>query len=188
VAIEPQAADVEAAEAARLELARRFLHWYGPAGPMHLAKWAGISREDAEASWRALEPEMAPVALAGRGRWMLQADQDDLAGVQRPRGVRLLPAGDPCLFMVDPDDGSGPAAPPVRQPDPSAGITSRVLNSLMGRTSVDGEIVGAWGRSGGDVTLDAWPSLPRGRRAEVEAAAEALAGPIGAPIELRWLP
>jgi winged helix DNA-binding protein len=171
-------------EEARLELARRFLHWLGPARPAHFARWAGVTRVDAEATWGSLASEIEPVSFQGKARWMLAKDTDDLAGAERPRGVRLLPAGDPCLSM----GGDRPTAPGPRRPDEVAGVTSRVLNSLTGRVVMDGAIVGAWGRVKARVTIDPWPSLPESRTDDVAAEARSFERPIGAPIDVRWLP
>lgn len=171
-------------EEARRELARRFLRWLGPAGPAHFARWAGVTRADAEATWGSLAPEMEPVSFQGRARWMLANDVDDLSSAERPRGVRLLPAGDPCLFM----GGDLPSAPEPHRPDEAAGITTRMLNGLSGRVVVDGAIVGAWGRVKGKVTIDPWPTLPEERTGDVTAEARSFEGPIGAPIDVRWLP
>ncbi|MDQ1397722.1 MAG: hypothetical protein QOG64_2981, partial [Acidimicrobiaceae bacterium] len=91
---------------ARVELARRFLHWHGPANSNHFARWAGISRVDADRTWDSLSLEIVPVAVETRPRWMLAADLDALLAIEPPAGPRLLPPGDPCLFMPD-----GPAPP-----------------------------------------------------------------------------
>jgi hypothetical protein len=171
-------------EEARRELARRFLHWLGPASSAHLAKWAGTTRLDAATAWESLASELEPVQFGPSRRWMLADDIDDLAHVERPLGVRLLPAGDPCLYMGD----DLPSAPEPRRPDPAGGVTSRLLNSLTGRILVDGTIVGAWGRVQTTVTIDPWPSLPEERAEDVTAEASSLRGPMGAPITVRWLP
>ncbi|MGH9212364.1 MAG: DNA glycosylase AlkZ-like family protein [Acidimicrobiales bacterium] len=64
------------------QLACRFLHWHGPAGPGHFAKWAGVTREDAEATWRSLADEIVPIAVGGRGRWLLRSDLDALVDIE----------------------------------------------------------------------------------------------------------
>ncbi|MDY7103870.1 MAG: crosslink repair DNA glycosylase YcaQ family protein [Actinomycetota bacterium] len=171
-------------EDARLELSRRFLHWQGPATVDHLARWAGVTRADAEATWAALRPELVPVAVDGRERWMLSDDLDALLAATRPTGTRLLPAGDPCLFMT----GDLAHGPPKRSPDPAVGITPRLANSLTGRIVDDGVIVGAWARAGTAVTIDPWAALPAERTEAIDRAAQALAAPLGAPVDVRWLP
>lgn len=44
---------------ARVELLRRFLHWLGPATSAEFAKWAGVSRSDAETTWKMLESSVS---------------------------------------------------------------------------------------------------------------------------------
>jgi hypothetical protein len=46
---------------ARLELARRYLHIYGPATPEAFGRWAGIGRRPAEAAFEALRTSLTPV-------------------------------------------------------------------------------------------------------------------------------
>ena len=162
-------------------------------------------RADAAATWDELDAagELAPVTMAvparstGRrpdsaasggadpapaGRQVLAADLDGVLAAGPPRGVRLLPAGDPVLTVPVP----APPEPPVRTP--GGDVTSRVVNGLTGRIVVDGDVVGAWGRAARDVTLDAWPGLGPAARPGVEEEAHGLAGPLGGDVRLRWLP
>lgn len=174
--------DGAASDRARQELARRFLHWYGPVTCDHLARWSGTTRDDASRTWAHLQPEMAPVAIDGRERWVLRDDLDTLLDAAPPIGVRLLPAGDPCLFVAEDLD-----AAPDRPLDAAAGVTPRLRNSLTGRIVVDGRIVGSWGRVGTRVTLDPWSDDVADRTEGIGGAAAELAGPIGAPVDVRWL-
>ena len=174
------------AEEARLELARRFLHWHGPAGPLHLARWAGVTREDARATWARLGPELVPVSVAGRARWLLAVDQPALAAAARPTGVRLLPMGDPYLSL-DRDLLEPPSPPAVRAPAHGPAVTRRLRNSLTGRLLVDGELVGAWGRVRADVTLAPWQLFSEEAAGRVASEVAALAGPLGRPPRVRWL-
>jgi len=171
-------------EAARAELARRFLHWLGPGDSKQFSTWTKVSLRDAKATFAALDDELVPVSFDGRACSLLATDEAHLTGAAPPDGCRLLPMGDPCLHPGD----DQPASPPPHLPDDANQITPRLVNSLTGRIVVDGEAVGAWGRVKGNVTLDPWPSLPKRREADVEAEAVSLAGPIGTPIRVRWLP
>jgi hypothetical protein len=167
----------------RLALARRLVRWLGPVGPRHLARWAGLTREDAAETWELLRPELAPVSLAGRARWVLASDLDGLLGAERPAGVRFLPGGDPALSVP----ADVPPAPEPLEPDEARLITRRLVNSLHGRIVVDGAVAGAWGRTQRRLTIDAWPGLPRHRADEVAAEAAALAGPMGGEMAVRRL-
>jgi hypothetical protein len=171
-------------EAARVELARRFLHWLGPADAKQFSKWTKVSLRDAKATLAALAGDVVPTSFDGRACWLLATDEADLVAAAPPVGCRLLPLGDPCLYLGD----DQPQPPPRRVPDDANRLTPRLINSLTGRIVVDGDVVGAWGRVKGDVTFDPWPSLPKRREADVEAEAASFAGPIGTPIRIRWLP
>ena len=170
-------------EEARAELLRRFLAWYGPVSAARFARWAGVTREDAEQTWRSVEDELVPVSVeGGRARWVLAADLDELRATEPPVvGVRLLPQNDPHLHLVE-----DVAAADREIPEP-VDVTSRLRNSLTGRILLDGELVGGWGRSKGDVTLDPWAPIEGGRRDDVEAEAESFATALGYPVSLRWL-
>lgn len=174
------------AERLRLELARRFLSWHGPARPDGFARWAGVSREDAAATWTALSPELVAVTVDGRERSALGGDVTALHSPAPVRGVRLVPAGDPLL--VDPADVA--AARDDRETPPlelGGRVTSRVLNSLTGRVLLDGEVVAAWGRAAGEVSIDRWRELGRADLERVEAEAGSLGDALGVRVRVRWL-
>jgi hypothetical protein len=167
-------------EEARVALARRFMHCYGPVGPRHLARWAGVAEADAIMTWEALGDDVTLVASDGVRRCLLTADVDAV-GI-RPEGVRLLPQGDPALYARVPSKDHRPR-PAVA---PSAGVTQRLVNSLTGRVVVDGDIVGSWGRVRGDVSVHPWVGLGD-RRVEVEEAAAGVATAVGHDPRVRWL-
>jgi hypothetical protein len=160
-------------EEARLELARRFLTWLGPGTAPEFAKWAAVSRPDAEATFRALGPEVDELGAQWRD-------------APRPEGVRLLPLFDPFLATraqeLQPPEDEWLPMPPVR-----GDVTQRLLNSLAGRILLDGEIVGAWGRVQHKVTLFAWRRLSGADVDRTDAEAASFSGPIGRPVVIRWL-
>jgi hypothetical protein len=88
-------------EQARAELARRFLHCYGPATAAHFAVWAGIAAAQAEQAWSLVANELVAVHLEGQAGLCLRADLDRLQSSPEPAGVRLLPPHDPYLSMPD---------------------------------------------------------------------------------------
>ena len=176
--------DVEP-EAARLELARRFLGWHGPATADRFAKWAAVSRADARATWAALAPELVPVAVEGRARDVLARDVDALTGCEPPAGVRLLPQGDPYLAL-DQAWAHADRPPPPIEDGAGAPLTTRLVNSLSGRVLVDGRLAGAWGRERDRVAIHLW-RRDEPDRERIAAEAVGFAGPIGRPVRLRWL-
>jgi hypothetical protein len=163
-------------EAARRELARRFVHWFGPVSVAHFARWAAIPRSEAVGTWDAIAPELVPVDFEGRARWILASDEAVLRGAKPAKSVRLLPMGDPYLYL---DHEAVPRLPEVG-PD----VSQRLVNSLGGRILVDGELVGAWGRVQNKLTLFPWAPVDRDR---IEAEAHTLRAPMGKKIRLRWL-
>jgi hypothetical protein len=161
-------------EDARRELARRFLHWMGPASSMHFARWAAVPKKEAMTTWDALD--VVAVEVDGRARWMLESDIDALVGAERAAEVRLLPMGDPYLYL---DTGQPPRVP--------EGVPPRVVNSLGGRILLDCELVGGWARTHADVTLFAWTPLSRTATERVEAEASGFGPLLGKAARVRWL-
>jgi hypothetical protein len=168
-----------------MELARRFLGWHCPATADQFAKWAGIVRADAVATWSVLASELVPVTVDGRDRDLLARDVETLTGCMPPSGVRFLPQGDPYLALDAAEVLAGGPAPPVED-EAGASLTSRLVNSLSGRILVDGRMAGTWGRAQERMAIHLWrPDDPdRGR---IAAEAASFAGPIGRPMRLRWL-
>jgi Winged helix DNA-binding domain len=174
-------------EAARLELARRFLAWHGPATDAMFSRWAWVSRPDAARTWARLAPELATVEVAGQARQLLARDEEALRGARPPEGVRLLPMGDP-LWALDRRllGWDAPDVPAPVRDERGEAITRRLVNSLGGRILVDGRIVGSWGREQARMAIHLW--RPDGAELDrVLAEAEGFSGPIGAPIRVRRL-
>jgi hypothetical protein len=171
---------------ARLELARRHLHVFGPATPTAFGDWAGIRPERARAAYEALAPELLPVRTPAGDAWVLAADEPALraapasaaargsaaapgsaAAVAAPSTARLLPSGD-AYYLLQGADRDLLVPDPVRR---SRLWTSRVW---PGAILVGGEIVGTWRRSEGAVTLEPWRRLSAAERSAVEAEAASL--------------
>ncbi len=163
-------------EVARRDLAHRFLHWFGPASVAHFARWAAIPKDEAVQTWDAIAAELVPVDLDGGGRWIIAADEAAVRTAEASRTVRLLPMGDPYLYL------DHPPVPSVPEVGPD--VSQRLVNSLGGRILVDGELVGAWGRVQNKVTLFPWVAVDRDR---IEAEAHTFSAPIGNEIRIRWL-
>ena len=174
-----EAPDVDDEEA-RLELARRYLRWHGPADDRQFARWAGVSRDDAAETWRRLGPELVLVALDGRARSLLAADEPALTGAAPPSGARFLPMGDPYLHL---DAGTvvPPAPPAVAEREPEPGISRRLLNSLACRVMVDGDLVASWGRAAAKLTIAPWGRLDPAIREAVDRETATMAAALGRP-------
>jgi hypothetical protein len=169
------------AEDAREELARRFLHWFGPTTVQRLAVWTGVQPRDGAETWRSIEKELVAVDIRGESRSMLAADLDALTGAAQLTGVRLLPFDDAFTkldkeLLVADEKRRGTVFPPI----------GRSVGHIPGAILVDGEIVGSWQRQQRKVTLHPWKRLPAAVRDEIER--EAMAFPIAAKSKasVRW--
>jgi len=158
-------------EVARLELARRFMHWFGPTTMQRMARWTGVRPDDAAATWKGLEKNLLGVEVDGEEGFMLSADVDAIVGAEPVHGVRLTPFDDPFtkldkeLHVVD-ETARARVFPP----------TGRSLGYIPGSIVVNGEIVGAWQRQQRKVTVHPWSKLAAEVRAAIER--EALAFPV----------
>jgi len=159
-------------EDARRELARRFIHWYGPVAKRRLASWTGVPPRDATETWAAVESELVEVAVDGvdEKRFMLAADIDAVEHAEPISGVRLLPFDDPFTKLdhelLLPDERRRATVLP---PGYSRGF-------IPGAILVDGEIVGAWQRQSRKVTVHPFAKVSAQQRDAIEA--EAIAFPI----------
>ena len=80
---------------ARLELARRYLHIFGPATAASFAGWAGIQLAEARSALEALARELTPVRTPVGDAWILANDEAAFRARSRPAApARLLPSGD----------------------------------------------------------------------------------------------
>src|SRR5438128_1590132 len=90
---------------ARLELARRYLHVFGPATPEAFAGWAGIPARGSVAAFDTLRRSLTPVRTPIGDAWILTRDEATFRAA--PPGptasARLLPSGD-AYFLLHGDD------------------------------------------------------------------------------------
>ena len=163
-------------EDARRELARRFVHWFGPARVEGLARWTGVVPRDAKATWAAIEPELAEIELEGQRGFVLAADVDAVRTARPATGVRLLPIDDPFTKYDK----------ALLVPDPV--LRRRVLPGVgespgyaPGAVLVDGEIVGAWQRQQRRFRIHPFQVLSGPVREAIDA--EAVAFPIAGTSE-----
>ena len=173
------AARIEPADACR-ELARRYLHVFGPTTSEGFARWAGISRRAAADAFASLEGSLLPVRSPLGDEWLLGADEAAVRAAEVAASVRLLPSGD-AYFLLD---GKERELLVPRTDQRERLWTSRVW---PGALLVEGEIRGTWRRSQHTVRVDAWSRLPRRLRDAVEAEAASLPLPgLDRRIEVVW--
>jgi Winged helix DNA-binding domain len=153
---------------ARLELARRYLHVFGPTTPAAFAKWAGIGTAGGRAAFDALAAELLAVRTPVGDGSILGSDEQsfrDTPSAAAP--ARLLPSGDP-FFLLHGLDRELLVADATRRP----GLwTPRVW---PGAVLVGGEVVGIWRRAGSVVAIQPWRRLSTAERRAVETEAGAL--------------
>jgi DNA glycosylase AlkZ-like len=171
---------VEPADAAR-DLARRYLHVFGPTTPDGFARWAGISRSAGSAAFDSLEGSLLPVRSPLGDEWLLADDEAAVRAAETPPApARLLPSGD-AYFLLD---GAERELLVPREDRRQLLWTSRVW---PGALLVEGEIRGTWRRAQHTVRIDAWERLSRSMRDAVEAEATALPLPgVERPIAVVW--
>jgi hypothetical protein len=175
------APEIEPADACR-ELARRYLHVFGPSTAEPFARWAGISRRSAAAAFASLEGSLLPVRSPLGDEWLLAGDEPELSTAEAVAApARLLPSGD-AFFLFH---GSAERELLVPRPDQRERLwTSRVW---PGALLVAGEIRGTWRRAQHTVRIETWSRLSREAREAVEAEARSLPLPsLQREIEVVW--
>jgi hypothetical protein len=165
---------------AQLELARRFLHVFGPGTPASFAEWAGIGARQGIAAFEALGRTLTPVRSPIGDAWILGRDEPAFRAPEAPpAAARLLPSGDAYWLLQGADRELL-----VPEPDRRAALwTPRVW---PGAVLVAGEIVGTWRRAGPTMTAQPWRRLSRAERDAVETEAAALPLPGEARVAVRW--
>ena len=172
--------DIDPADARR-ELARRYLHVFGPSTAESFARWAGISRRAAVETFASLEGSLLPVRSPLGDEWLLAEDEPAMRAAEAaPAPARLLPSGDAYFLLLH---GAERKLLVPREDQRLRLWTSRVW---PGALLVDGEIRGTWRRAQHVVRIEAWSRLSRGTRDAVEAEARALPLPLDRPIEVVW--
>lgn len=166
---------------ARLELARRYLHIFGPATGEAFARWAGIGARRGVAAFDALRRRLIPVRSPVGDSWILASDEPTFRASQVPAAsARLLPSGD-AYFLLQGRDRA------LLVPDASRRRALWTPRVWPGAVLVDGEIVGTWRRGLGTVTIQAWRRLTRATRDAVAAEVGSLPLPdLQGRVVVRW--
>jgi len=165
---------------ARLELARRYLHVFGPSTPESFARWAGIRRTAGPGTFEALGESLLPVRTPIGDAWILASDEASFRVEHPVASARLLPSGD-AYFLLSGND----RMLLVENPD----LHSELWPSRVwpGALLIAGEIVGTWRRAAGTVSVRPWRSLSRAERDDVETEAVSLPLPdLRDSIVVRW--
>jgi hypothetical protein len=166
---------------ARLELARRYLHCYGPATADAFGRWSGIRRRPGIAAFEALGDELIPVRTPAGDAWALAKDEALLRAAAGPAAAaRLLPSGD-AYFLLHGADRDFMI--------PDAGRRDALWTSRVwpGALLIGGEISGTWRRAGPVLTAQPWRPLTTAERDAVAAEAESMPLPgMERQVSVRW--
>ena len=167
---------------ATLELARRYLHIFGPATPEGFGKWASIAARKALRAFDDLGAELIPVLTpAGEAR-LLDSDEPTIREPPGPAAAaRLLPSGDAYTLGITGEDRA------LLVPD--AGYRGDLWTPRVwpGALLVAGNVVGTWRRAGRTVAIHVWQRLSRTARDAAVAEAESLPLPdTGGRIVVDW--
>jgi hypothetical protein len=160
--------EIELAEATR-ELARRYLHVFGPARRDGFAKWAGLGARQAARAFDDLAAELIPVLTPYGDAWLLSHDEPTMREPPQPvAAVRFLPSGDAYTLGITSDDRE------LLLPD--AGQRGELWTPRVwpGALLAAGKVVGTWRRAGRTITIKPWRKLSRSAREAVVAEAESL--------------
>ncbi|HEY7012199.1 MAG TPA: crosslink repair DNA glycosylase YcaQ family protein [Streptosporangiaceae bacterium] len=166
---------------ARLELARRYLHIYGPATPESFGRWSGIGRRYAAAAFEALGESLTPVHTPVGEGWILAGDEAAFRAAPGPVApARLLPSGDAYLLLQGSDRD-------LVVPDAGRRDTLWTPRVWPGGVLAGGEVVGTWRRADRVMTVQPWERLSPAARDAVVAEAESLPLPgIEGRVVVRW--
>jgi hypothetical protein len=166
---------------ARLELARRYLHVFGPTTPEAFASWAGIGRRGGMIAFEALGESLVPVRTPVGEAWILAQDEAAVRADPAPAArARLLPSGDAYSLLQGSDRE-------LLVPDPGNRATLWTSRVWPGAVLVDGEVAGTWRRAGTVLTVTPWRQLSGEERDSIVAEAESLPLPdTGKKIVVRW--
>lgn len=156
---------------ARIELARRYLHVFGPGTCEAFAAWAGIPPRAAAAAFDDCRASLTPVRTPIGDAWILASDEPlarRAADAAAPAPARLLPSGDAYFLFQRPDERTLLVE--------NAAHRARLWTSRVwpGALLVDGAIAGTWRRADAAVSIETWRRLSRAERDAVEAEVASL--------------
>ena len=166
---------------ARLELARRYLHIYGPATAEAFGRWAGVGARHGAAAFGALGTSLTPVQTPVGDGWILAEDEAAVRASPGPVApARLLPSGDPYFLRHGADRD-------LLVPDAARRDELWTPRVWPGGLLVAGEIAGVWHRTDTLITVQPWRPLSPAERDAVTGEAQSMPLP-GAMerISVRW--
>jgi hypothetical protein len=170
-------------EEARLELARRYLHVFGPTTPTSFARWAGITPRGGANAFEALAASLTQVRTPIGAGSILSADEAALRASPGPDApARLLPSGD-AYYLLQGEERK------LLVPDAKRRAELWTTRVWPGALLIGGDIIGTWRRANEKVSIQTWRRLTGPERDAVVAEAESLPLPgLPGPIAITWEP
>jgi hypothetical protein len=174
--VHPTPAAAMDAESARLELARRFFRYLGPATAQDLRWWLDGLQTDADETVRALGDELEPVMVESQPCLLLRDSGREDPPIDTT-GVHLLPPDDTYInrriggLLVQTAERRSmlwPKAPPP------------------GALVIDGEVHGTWRRQKGSIEITPWHTISRRLQADVDETAGGLPLSTESGIQVGW--
>ncbi|HWH97778.1 MAG TPA: winged helix DNA-binding domain-containing protein [Pseudolysinimonas sp.] len=160
-------------EAARAEIARRYLNARGPATDRDLAWWTGLTLTDARAAIASVDDEFDRLELDGVS-YRMRPGLEEAAG-----GIQLLPGFDEYVLGYTDRNAQLAGRPPTLVAPGGNGIFHPTI-------VVNGEIVGTWRRTkkakSVEVVAQPWSPLSTTARRGFERAAGRYAAHLGLPL------
>ena len=166
---------------AQLELARRYLHIYGPATAAAFGWWSGLGTGPAAGVFEQLSQQLTTVRTPIGEAWIQDADEPGIRDAPGPAApARLLPSGDAFILFHGPDRE-------LLVPDAARRQSLWTPRVWPGGVLVEGELVGTWRRAGATLTVRPWMRLSAASREAVEREAAGLPLPgLQGAIRLQW--
>lgn len=155
---------------ARMEMARRYLHVFGPADAASFAGWAGIRPRQSQATFEALEAsgELTRVGTSIGDAWILASDEKSFRTAPQPSaGVRFLPSGDTYYLLQG-------VQRELLVPDANHRAELWTSRVWPGALLIGDEIVGTWRRGGAVASVTTWRKLSKSELESVESEVHAL--------------
>ncbi len=164
---------------AAAEAVRRFLRFYGPAGPGDFAAWAGLAKPHARRVWAQAAGDLAEIRVGKSTGWLMREDTNALESPPAAEGLRLIPPGDP--YLQKPNRGLLAGDPDLRK---------RLFRPVASPGAVlsDGRLAGMWrakakGRKV-EITVEELCGLPRAKLEDEAQRVAELRGAAGAVLVL----
>jgi hypothetical protein len=166
---------------ARRELARRFLHIFGPSTADSFAHWAGVGPSQGISTFDDIRRTLTPVHTPIGDAWILARDEPEFRAEPGPSAsARLLPTSD-TYYLLNGNDRE------LLVPDHDRRRALWPSRVWPGAVLIEGEIMGTWRRAKNTVTVQPWVDLIRTQVELIEAEAASLPVPdVVGKVRVEW--